>query len=398
MKPGSWSSILTLYLYGVLGASTVSKLVPLGAVLGTGFGTTPAQFGWLVSLVALPAVVLAIPSGLLVDRYGPRRILLGATVLGIAANALYFVAPSPSLMQVARVMEGTAIVHVYTAVPAFLMATCQGTRRATAMTIWATYMPSGTAVGLLLASVFVSLGQWRGLFLVHGALYAVVGLLNLRQPLLPSAPPGTAVPTLGQRLQGLKGAYSRPALLLLALAFFLMISLGFGANTTFPGYFARLHGVSVSATSSAIAIGTLLMIPGSLGVGALIARGIPQRTVFLGLGLLGTCAGSLAFHPALTVPLRALFVGLWFLVSGAAIATLMATLPLVAEPARRGAAAALLNQSAATATFVNPPIWLPLAAAGAGWLAFAGLMTAGWLVAVISVYGLARFAASGESA
>lgn len=398
MKPGSWSSILTLYLYGVLGASTVSKLVPLGAVLGTGFGTTPAQFGWLVSLVALPAVVLAIPSGLLVDRYGPRRILLGATVLGIAANALYFVAPSPWLMQMARVMEGTAIVHVYTAVPAFLMATCQGTRRATAMTIWATYMPSGTAVGLLLASVFVSLGQWRGLFLVHGALYAVVGLLNLRQPLLPSAPPGTAVPTLGQRLQGLKGAYSRPALLLLALAFFLMISLGFGANTTFPGYFARLHGVSVSATSSAIAIGTLLMIPGSLGVGALIARGIPQRTVFLGLGLLGTCAGSLAFHPALTVPLRALFVGLWFLVSGAAIATLMATLPLVAEPARRGAAAALLNQSAATATFVNPPIWLPLAAAGAGWLAFAGLMTAGWLVAVISVYGLARFAASGESA
>ena len=90
MKAGSWSSILTLYLYGVLGASTVSKLVPLGAVLGTGFGTTPAQFGWLVSLVALPAVILAIPSGLLVDRFGPRRILLGAAFLGVAANLLYF--------------------------------------------------------------------------------------------------------------------------------------------------------------------------------------------------------------------------------------------------------------------------------------------------------------------
>ena len=397
MKAGSWSSILTLYLYGVLGASTVSKLVPLGAVLGTEFGTTPAQFGWLVSLVALPAVILAIPSGLLVDRFGPRRILLGAALLGVAANLLYFVAPSQWLMQVARVLEGTAIVHVYTAVPAFLMASCEGTRRSTAMTVWATYMPAGTAVGLLLASAFIGTESWRGLFLVHGALYVLVALLNLRQPVLAAPPAGAAVPTLGQRLQGLRDAYSRPALLLLALAFFLMISLGFGANTTFPGYFARLHEVSVATTSRAIALGTLLMIPGSLGVGALIARGISQRTVFIGLGLLGTFAGSLAFHPALTVPQRAVVVGLWFLVSGASIATLMATLPLVAEPARRGAAAALLNQSAATATFVNPPIWLPLAAAGAGWLSFAGLMAAGWFVAVIAVWCLARFSNPGEA-
>jgi predicted MFS family arabinose efflux permease len=397
MKPGSWSSILTLYLYGVLGASTVSKLVPLGAVLGTGFGTTPAQFGWLVSLVALPAVILAIPSGLLVDRFGSRRILLAASALGVVANLLYYVAPSPLVMQLARVVEGTAIVHVYTAVPAFLMASCEGTRRSTAMTIWATYMPSGTAVGLLLAGAFVGSESWRGLFLVHGALYVAVALLNLRQPRLAAASAGALVPTLGQRLQGLKEAYSRPALLLLALAFFLMISLGFGANTTFPGYFARLHGVSVATTSSAIALGTLLMIPGSLGVGALIARGIPQRKVFIGLGVLGTLAGSLAFHPDLAASQRSLVVGIWFLVSGASIATLMATLPLVAEPARRGAAAALLNQSAATATFVNPPIWLPLAAAGASWLAFAGLMAAAWLIAVLAVWALARFATSGET-
>jgi hypothetical protein len=137
------------------------------------------------------------------------------------------------------------------------------------------------------------------------------------------------------------------------------------------------------------------MIPGSLGVGALIARGISQRTVFLGLGVLGTIAGSLAFHPALGVPQRAVAVCLWFIVSGAAIATLMTTLPLVAEPARRGAAAALLNQSAATATFVNPPIWLPLAAAGAGWLSFAGLVAGGWCIAVVCVWALARFATPG---
>ena len=35
MKPGSWSSIASIFLFGVLGASTVSKLVPLGADIGS---------------------------------------------------------------------------------------------------------------------------------------------------------------------------------------------------------------------------------------------------------------------------------------------------------------------------------------------------------------------------
>jgi hypothetical protein len=76
---------------------------------------------------------------------------------------------------------------------------------------------------------------------------------------------------------------------------------------------------------------------------------------------------------------------LWFLCSGASVATLMAVLPLVAEPERRGAAAALLNQAAALATFVNPPIWLAFAA-GTDWTPFAGLLAAGWGCATIAVW------------
>jgi predicted MFS family arabinose efflux permease len=389
MKSGSWFSIVSIFLFGVLGASTVSKLVPLSADLALQYGTTPAQFGWLVSLIGVPAALLAIPSGLMVDRYGSRRVLHVCAALGVIANLMYFIAPSYLYMQVARFLEGVAIVHIYTAAPAFLMATTEGKRRGTAMTIWATYMPIGTAVGLLLASNFAGKTNWHSTFIVHAALFALVALINLRQPPLQPASAGP-VATLAQRLLDLRGAYSRPALLLLALAFFLMISLGFGANTTFPGYFAMLHNLPISTTSNALALGTLLMIPGSLLIGVLIAAGVRQPVVFTGLGVLGALVGTLSFMPEMSIPLRSVVVGLWFVLSGAAIATLMATLPQVAEPQRRGAAAALLNQAGATATFVNPPIWLPLAAAGA-WLPFAGLMVGGWLIAVVSVWGLATF-------
>ena len=143
-------------------------------------------------------------------------------------------------------------------------------------------------------------------------------------------------------------------------------------------------------TSSALNV-TLIVASGpvfSLLVGALIASGRRAAVVFTGLGVVGAVAGSLAFFPQLSIPLRFLVVGLWFVISGGSIAALMATLPAVAEAHRRGAAAALMNQAAATATFVNPPIWLPLSAAGA-WTPFAALMTGGWVVAVASVWGIA---------
>jgi predicted MFS family arabinose efflux permease len=390
MKIGSWPSIISLFLFGVLGASTVSKLIPLSADLARQFNTDPTQFGWLISFIALPAALLAIPSGVLVDRYGSRRVLQGAALLGVLANLIHYFAPSLFFLKVARCVEGAAICHIYTAVPALYMATTEGKRRARAMTLWATYMPVGTAVGMLLASYYAGASNWRNVFLIHASLFALVALLNQRQPTLPVQAGG---PTLAQRLKDLGGTYSRPALLLFSLAFFLMISLGFGANSTFPSYFARIHDVPLATSSQALAFATLLMIPGSLGVGALIAGGMRQQTVFLLLGVIGATVGSLAFFPPLGIPVRSVIVAVWFIVSGASIATLMATLPLVAEPQRRGAASAMLNMSGAIATFVNPPIWLPLAAVAGLWLPFAGLMIGGWAIAVASVWGLATFRA-----
>lgn len=389
LRPGSWPSILCVFLYGVTGASTVSKLIPLGGDLARVFGTTPAQFGWLVSLIALPAALVAIPSGIVVDRFGPRRVLNVSVSLGVLANLVYLVAPASWVMTVARLIEGLAIAHMYTAAPAFLMATTDGKRRAGAMTVWASYMPTGTAVGLLLAGQFAGGANWRHVFVAQGALYLLVGLINLLQPRIVSTQTGTG-PSLWHRLLDLRGAYARPQLLLLALAFFLMISLGFGASSSFPSYLARVHQVSIASTSGLVAVATLLMIPGSLGVGALITHGLRQPVVFTGLGIAGALVGSLAFFPYLTIPLRCVVVGLWFMLSGGALATIMATLPVVAEPQRRGAAAALMNQAAATATFVNPPLWLPLAAAAAWW-PFAALMSGGWFVAVLCVWGIASF-------
>lgn len=388
MKAGSWVSILSMFLFGVAGAATVSKLIPLGADLTAAFGLDAAQFGWLISLVALPAALLSIPAGVLVDRYGPRPVLYGALTLGVVSNLVSYHADSLLMLQVARFIEGGAICHIYTAAPAFLIATNEGPRRATAMTLWATYMPIGSAVGLLLAGQFAGSGDWHDVFLGHGALLVAIGLLNLRQPRVGgnAGPAGMGV---AARVRDLAGVYSRPAMLLFAAAFFLVISVGFGTNASLPGYLASLHETPVARVSQLVAFATLLMIPGSLGVGMLLAKGVAPGRVFTGIAIAGMVVGGLTFWPVPGGGARAVLVAAWFIVSGASVAAVMAILPQVAEPQRRGAAAALLSLAGALATFATAPIWLPLAAGG-NWPAIISLMVGSWAIALIVMVSLTR--------
>ncbi|HTN60806.1 MAG TPA: MFS transporter [Devosia sp.] len=391
MKSGSWASIIGVYLFGVCGGSTVSKIIPLAGDLTRVFDLSPTEFGWLISFIALPAALLAIPSGIVVDRYGPRRVLIAAAFCGVIADLIYLFGQSMAVFQAARLLEGVAIVHFYTAGPALLMGTTEGRRRTQAMTLWATYMPVGTSTGLLLGGLFAGSEAWRMSFMVHGSLVAVAGALAFLQPRIDKAAAGPVV-GLGARILDLRGAYSRPMLLLLGFAFFLMISMGLGANITFPDYFARVHEITTASASSMVALTTLAMVPGSILAGVLMSSGRKPHHVFAVLGVIGFIVGSLSFVPGFGISVRYLVVTLWFVASGAAIAVLLATLPIVAEPHRRGAAAALINQAGAVATFANPPLWRNILAGGE-WTPFVILFAVGWSLAIASLWFAAVFAA-----
>jgi MFS family permease len=384
MKPGSWPAILGVYLFAIAAGATVPKLIPLSGDFARIFGMGPAGFGWLVALIAIPAALLAIPSGVVVDRFGPRKVLIGGALVAAFANLIYIAAGSVPMLQLARLLEGAAIVHIYTAGPAMLMSMTEGKRRTAAMSVWSTYMPVGTAIALAAAGAFADSPGWHTVFFGHGALFLVAAAIGLLLPAtdLSAAPVRR---TLATQLLELRLAYSRPTLLLLALAFFLMISIGLGANVAFPQYFARVLGLSMGQASSMVAATTLIMVPGSLLAGFVLSRGVRPTMVFAAIAAIGFIAGTMCFVPVLALASRYLVLALWFLTSGASVATLMAVLPLVAEPERRGAAAALLNQAAALATFVNPPIWLALAGTN-GWTPFAGLLAVGWSCATIAVW------------
>lgn len=378
MKPGSWPSIGLIYLYGVLGSSSLSKIIPLQQDFETHLGTTSAQFALLISLLTIPPAVLAGVGGSLIDRVGARATLIAAALTGAAVNLGYSLSDSLAAFQVLRVIEGCVIVGAYSAAPALIMATAGPERRAPAMAFWSTYTPVGFSLGLWLSSHFAGTEAWRGSYVVHGALFLACAIAGLRLP-RPAAPPAAA----RGGLRMLLGAYTQPGPVRVALTFSALVVMGFGVNAVFPSWYAMARGTDLASASSLLAVLNLAMIAGSLGAGVLLSRGASPTRLLLVVAVVSTVAAGVMFAsdgaPVAVVPCLAA----WLVCSGVSIAVVTAALPrVVASPTQGAAAAGLLSQMAALTTFVTPLLWLPMLERGqAG--GFVVIIAAAWVAALL---------------
>jgi len=383
MKPGSWPSILLIYVYGVLAAASLSKLIPLSQVLQRQLEIGPAQFALLLSLIALPAAIIGAVVGGIVDRIGPAQALMFSAIAGAIANIAYLFAEHIVAFELIRVFEGCTLVGIYAAAPALIMATTADRRRVRAMALWATYTPVGFSTGLLLSGAFVAEDHWRICFVIHAILFitvASVGLVlpNIEQPVAAYRPH-----TLVSRLKELLAGYSDPKLVRLVLALACVVSIGFGTSIVFPSWFSHEHAIPIGTVSGLLAAANLAMIVGSLGAGALIAKGFRVRSLFALLALAGIVSGASLWFPLTPMFVALALLCLWLVTTGAATATVMAVLPTVVRSPQKGASAAgLISQTSALVAFLTPPIWLP-AVANNRWTLLVAFVIAGWLSSLV---------------
>lgn len=353
--PGSWVSIGLIYCYGVLTTASLSKIIPILGDLAANLGATPGQFALLISLMTILPAALASVAGSIVDRMGAHRALQLVALVGLAVNAAYLLSDSLQGFMIVRVAEGLIAVGAYSAAPGLIMATVPDARRRRAMAVWSTYTPVGVSLGLALSGSFAGTANWRGGYWVHMTLFAV---LVLTMWMLPRAP---AVAQGRMQLKGLFSAWTQPGPLRLSLSFALLIVVGFGMSTVYPEWYARQQGVAVGLASNILAGANLIMIPGGLIAGALLARGLRDVRLLTVL-IIATMLTSLPLYmPGLADLPRQLTLVVWMLLQGAMIAVVTSALPrVVADPRQGAAAAGLLSQLAALITFATPLIWQPL--------------------------------------
>ena len=378
MKAGSWGSIGLVYLYSLLCAASISKLIPIERDIERAFGTTPEGVGIAISLVSIFSAIGATVGGGIIDLVGARLSIIIASLVVILADLISFYAKTMFVLDMARVLEGFEFIGIMVAAPALIMATTTGKRRVQAMSLWSTYVPTGFGLGLLLAVPFVGTPQWRWTFLVHGGLFAAAVSLAGLLPKIPREAIAAKPVSQRSRIKELLSVYGEIGPVRLSISNALLVSVGLGTSTVIPRYFAQTHHVSMATSSAISAFTNLAMIVGAIVAGFALSRGMRTISLYSAVAVIGVVVGILLYAPWVAFSVAVTMMVLWALTTGVASAALMALLPrVVKDPSRGGAASGLVGQVMAVTNFVTPVIYYHTLASGS-WLYFVALVVVCW--------------------
>jgi predicted MFS family arabinose efflux permease len=285
----------------------------LGPEIATEFGLGAAELGLLTSVYFLAFGLLQIPFGVLLDRYGPRRVDAGLLVVASIGALAYALAPS-----FAGVVAGRALIGAGVAVA--LMASFQ------AFVLWypmeriATMNSRAFAVGILGAiTVTVPLeaalrfADWRSIMIGAAALALAASATIFF--VVPEHERDRSRVSLGATLAGIRVLIADPALRRVAVMAGTSQSAVVALSTLWIATWLRdVAGYDRAGVGQGLLVVNLALIAGFLVFGRMadartrlggsmlpiIAGGVALAALCLGLLVLGVVKGGLALWALFT--------------------------------------------------------------------------------------------------
>lgn len=276
-----------------------------------------ASLGALIGLFMLPGVVIALPGGMLGQRFGARRVVLVGLALMAVGGAVMGMSASFAVAVAGRVISGTGAVVVTVLVSKMVTDWFAGREIVTAMSIAIVSWPFGLAIGLVTYGSLAVTSGWSAV-MYFGAVAALIAfalvLLIYRDP--PDAPATSAG---GFRL----GLTRREWLLvLIAGAIWGLFNVAYIVLISFAPDLFTARGYSLPEASGIVSVIGWTLIPSIPLVGSLVERfRRPNAFMLGGCGVAATAACALPFA---NTPL----IALGFLVLAIGVpAGLIVTLP-----------------------------------------------------------------------
>jgi sugar phosphate permease len=256
------------------------------------FGVGPAALGTFTVLQLLVYAVMQVPTGLLVDRFGPRRVLTAAAALMGLGQVLFAVATSYPLGLLARGVLGLGDAMTFISLLRLASAHFPARRYALVVFITAALGGLGNLVATVPLTLLLDKAGWTATFLITGAATAVYALVAFRLRDTPSGPaPRAEAARLRDVATGVVAAWRVPATRLgfwvhfATMATPAVLSLLWG----FP-YLVQVHGLAPAAASSVLGVLVVVTIVSGPVIGAVIGPRPELRMIL--------CAGFLVLAVA----------------------------------------------------------------------------------------------------
>ncbi len=293
------------------------------------FHLSYAALGTLVGLYLLPGIAVALPGGLIAQRFGDKRVVctgLAAMALGSAAMAL---SDNTAVLTAGRILSGCGAVFLNVLVTKMVTDWFQGKEIVTALGVLVSSWPLGIALALLSLPALAAIASWQiGMWTAAGLSCAALALVVWIYKL----PPGVAKTAAGRLRIGLRAR--ELVLSILSGMVWAFFNMGLILLLTFGSAWLIATGRSAPQASALISIVSWITIP-AIPIGALIAERVRQPVLtMMGCFLLAGVAIALLPSMGPSVALLAL-IGAIF---GPPAGLIMALPGQAAAPERRALA------------------------------------------------------------
>ena len=267
-KYGNWALIAVVMLLFGTAIATIQFKVPvvMGDIMAN-MGMDASSASWLMSIFTFVGIILALPTGALAKRFGPKTMLLAAAAIIAAGSLLGAFAGNGMVLIVSRAIEGVAFIFVTICGPLAVQKYVSPDKIGSATGIWALWVCLGSVVGGVLTPTLYASTGFAGVWVIYAAaavVFAIVVAVIVKNP--GEALEGAAdAPTEGKVGYG---ELVKPNILLFFAAF-LVFNMTLMAVLSFGPTFLQQQGVDPTLSGFVSTLPMLLAVISSPLFGAL---------------------------------------------------------------------------------------------------------------------------------
>lgn len=268
----AWLILVVLLLFSIAAPLNQFKVPPIMPIIMASLGLSVSGAGLLMSVYAITGLILALPSGFILQRTGFKItgiIAGGSIVIGSVLGALSM---TNGTLLFSRVVEGAGTSFMAVLAPALIAQWFIASKRGTAMGIWSTWVSLGTALTLIVAPPVAQAYGWRAVWWL-GALYAlavtVLYLVVVRPAPLAGAPAASSAEQAQAASAGMGRVLRNRNIWLLSVAFAAFNAAVIGVSTYMPTFLSTQRGITLGQAAVLAAIPTLITLISSPGSGVI---------------------------------------------------------------------------------------------------------------------------------